>query len=203
MAKEQALKEEQARKHEREQKASVERMLDDLARRHNAVRNWATPYQKPDESMQVFTLEVQDSFAQLKGRPIIVIGRVSDVYRAGNAYRVLCQYEPRPSHVYDSRKVIFVLETDEALARKIISTLNDASDFPRALAFAVSPQRMEVVHLREQVVVGQYIQDSEEFPEGGLGETEIEQGDVQPHLQVSGRCLGAILDGDFTPADGG
>ena len=198
--KQQTHKREQAEKN-----AAVEQTLKSLASRHNAVRDWTAFYRKDGEFPQVFTLEFQNALKRLDGRPGIVVCRVTDVYQAGESYRILCHYDPEPDSLQADiwPSVTFLLEADDSTARKIVRLSNDHTDkmaFERYFAFAVLPTRMKVAYRRERTAQGEYIEDGEgEHHEGRHADAEIVEGDLYPTFEVFGRCLEVIYLENYDP----
>ena len=182
--------------------ASVQRSVEELASRHNALRDWAGIQTKGNDD-QVFTLEVQDALERLDGRPIVFVSTVRDIFKVNEGYRLLCHYAPRDElPLYSANDsswdalatvstVTFLLEVDEVTARQIVETLRKSEDdwyIPQFFAIAILPRQTQVILSWEEYAVGEIIEEGE-YQESRQAEVEIQDGVLSPRVLITGQCL--------------
>ncbi len=140
------------------EKEAVRQALNELVTRHNVFVNWGPLVikKRPDRERSAYrwallTLEIQDALSHLRGRPVIMVCYVKDVYRKAGGFYVCAdthyaaRSDGRPVNgVVNYWPGVLVLEVEEDVARETMRLLQE--DALEVFAFVVHPLHLEVVH---------------------------------------------------------
>lgn len=196
-------------KYERERKATrlaAETKIDELATKNGAIpdRKWREQFSK--YGVNRYSIEVQDAVAALKGRPIVIVATMVDLFRSGGKHYMICA---------DAYGHHFLLTCSEEIAKAILSKPFNEESFGMRETYAVVAKlkRVEITydqsrrvelgeiafHELEFSVYGDEVEadDEDDFVKTDAEENaEIKEGILFPELCIKGECVEAsFLEG--------
>ncbi len=190
-------------------KDEFKKTFNELAGRHNAKLDWAAVHRNENRK-HVFTFELQDALNSLGDRPLVIVAMVGDVIKTDGGFRISCGYDPLIEHqVYGSDlwddlviypNVAFLLDVDEATARRLVENHRDPKNEEQwqCFAIALTVERVTVTLRREYDAIGG-IAPAGTYDEDQETEADVVEGDMGPRVVVLGSCLEIVHLKDYDP----
>lgn len=189
-------------------KDEFKKTFKELAGRHNARLDWAGVHRTESRGKRVFTFELQDALNSLGDRPLVIVAMVGDVIQTDGGFRISCGYDPLIEHqVYGSDlwddfviypKVAFLLDVDEATARRLVENHRDPKNEEQCFAIALTIERVKVTLSREYDAIGGIV-PAGTYDEDQRTEADVVEGDMDPRVVVLGSCLEIVHLKDYDP----
>ena len=188
-------------------KDEFKRTFKELAGRHNAKLDWAGVHRQENRGKRVLTFELQDALNSLGDRPLVIVSLGGDVVKTDNGFRFYCAYYPLVEHpVYDSDvwdvsfypTVVFLLDVDEATARRLVENHRDSKNEEHCFAIALTVKRVTVTLSREYDAIGGIV-EAGTYENDQKTEAEVVEGNMGARVVVLGSCLEIVYLKDYDP----
>lgn len=188
-------------------KDEFKRTFKELAGRHNAKLDWAGVHRQENRGKRVLTFELQDALNSLGDRPLVIVSLGGDVVKTDNGFRFYCGYDPLVEHpVYDSDvwdvsfypTVVFLLDVDEATARRLVENHRDSKNEEHCFAIALTVKRVTVTLSREYDAIGGIVKAGT-YENDQQTEAEVVEGNMDASVVVLGSCLEIVHLKDYDP----
>lgn len=189
-------------------KDEFKKAFNELAGRHNAKLDWAAVHRTESRGKRVFTFELQDALNSLDDRPLVIVAMVGDVIKTDGGFRISCGYDPLNEHqVYGSDlwddfviypKVAFLLDVDEATARRLVENHRDPKNEEQCFAIALTVKRVTVTLSREYDAIGGIV-EAGTYENDQRTEAEVVEGNMGARVVVLGSCLEIVHLKDYDP----
>ena len=189
-------------------KDEFKKTFKELAGRHNARLDWAGVHRTESRGKRVFTFELQDALNSLGDRPLVIVSLGGDVVKTDGGFRISCGYSPLIEHqVYGSDlwddlviypNVAFLLDVDEATARRLVENHRDSKNEEHCFAIALTVKRVTVTLSREYDAIGGIVKAGT-YENDQQTEAEVVEGNMDASVVVLGSCLEIVHLKDYDP----